>query len=87
MADDNVAQNIYRHKRFVRWSGLFLEVAGVLFIFMDLQADGTITIKTPLIEGSINATYIGLFVIMMGMVLQAITILKEYAPRARHSAP
>ena len=78
MAKDNISDNVYRHKRFVYWSGLFLEVSGVVMIFMDFQSEGELTIKTPLIEGSINATYIGLFVIFMGMILQSITILRKY---------
>ncbi len=78
MTSSKVTDNIYMHKRFVRWSGLFLEVSGVLMIFMDLKSEGTIAIKTPFVDASINATYIGLLVIFMGIILQVVTILKSY---------
>ncbi len=58
--------------------GFFLEYSGVKMIYMDLQSEGSISIKMPYFEGSINATYIGLLVIFMGIVLQVVCIRRNH---------
>lgn len=55
-----------------------LALGGMAMIFMDLRSEGSIAIKTPFISGSLNATYIGLFVIFLGVVLAAIALLRGH---------
>lgn len=70
--------NVFIIKLAVILSGIILEFAGVIMVVMDIKSDGSIFIKTPLIEGSLNATYIGLFVIFMGVMLQVVAIMSKY---------
>jgi hypothetical protein len=58
--------------------GFFLEYSGVKMIYMDLRTEGSISINMPYFEGSMNATYIGLLVILMGIVLQVVCIRSNY---------
>jgi len=59
-------------------SGIILEIAGVVMVFMDYQSQGNMLIRSPVFEGSISATHVGLFVIFLGAVLQCVAILKTY---------
>ncbi len=59
-------------------SGAMLEVAGIAMILLDLKSAGQMSVKTFFIEGQVNATYIGLFVILLGVVLQIVAIMRKY---------
>lgn len=76
--NNDLNRNVFLMKISVIFSGLLLEIGGMIMIFFDFQAQGTIKIKSPIFEGQINATYIGLFVIFMGMILQCVAILRRY---------
>jgi hypothetical protein len=58
--------------------GAVLIIGGVVMILMDIRSEGEIYIKTPIVEGKIRATYLGLLVIFLGVVLQLGAVLKTY---------
>lgn len=78
MNSSEVHHNLFRLRALVILSGILLMLGGMVMVFMDLKSDGAISIKTPVFSGSINATYIGLLVIFMGVALEAIAILRTY---------
>src|SRR5689334_7645023 len=77
MSNIQIHHNQFRLRVMVILSGFFLMIGGVVMIFMDLKSEGSISIKTPFLTGSINATYIGLLVIFMGVVLAVIAITRR----------
>ena len=78
MKESNNVRNTQIIKTMVVVSGIILILAGIIMILMDIKSEGSISIKTPFIEGSINATYVGLLVIFLGVVLELGAILKSY---------
>ena len=80
MSNIQIHHNMFRLRVMVILSGVFLMIGGMVMIFMDLKSEGSISIKTPFLTGSINATYIGLLVIFMGvvLVLSAIAITRRF---------
>lgn len=75
---DNKIRNIQIIKTVVVISGIILIVAGIVMIYMDIKSEGSISIKTPLLEGKIRATYLGLLVIFLGVILEIFAIVKTY---------
>lgn len=75
---DNTTRNVFFVKMAVIGCGLVLELGEIAMILMDIQSQGSIAIKSPIFEGSVNATYIGLLIIFIGMALQSFAILRRY---------
>ena len=65
-------------------SGAMLLVAGVAMILMDIKSEGKISLKLPFIEGTINATSVGVLVLFLGVALELGGILKPYRFTTKH---
>ena len=59
------------------FSGLFLQISGVIMIFRDLQGYGNISVKSLLLNANISATDIGLLVIFLGTIIQIFAIMRR----------
>jgi hypothetical protein len=59
-------------------AGIILVVFGIVMIFKGIKGQESITIKSSLIETSINTSYVGLAAILIGAVLTLVPILKTY---------
>ena len=81
MSNNQIHHNLFKLRVMVILAGVSLMIGGMVMIFMDLKSDGSISIKTPFLAGSINATYIGLLVIFMGVVLNAIAIMRTFTQK------
>ncbi|HUW20018.1 MAG TPA: hypothetical protein VMW16_12020 [Sedimentisphaerales bacterium] len=78
MKTDHSIRNVQITKVIVVLSGIILIVGGTIMVLMDIKSEGSITIRTPVLEGNIRATYIGLLVIFMGVVLELGAIMRRY---------
>jgi hypothetical protein len=78
MNNNEVHHNLYKVRMAVIASGFFLLVGGIVMIFMDLKSEGAISVKSPFFSGSINATYIGLLVIFLGVTLEVVAVMKGF---------
>lgn len=81
---DNSVRNTQIIKVMVVISGIILILAGIAMVFKNIRTEGEISIKTLVVEGSINATHVGLFLIFLGVVLELGVILKTYRLSRKH---
>lgn len=78
MKNRQTVRNVQILKGMVIFAGIILIVFGIAMIFRGIKGQGSITINTSIIEGSINTNYVGLAAIFLGSLLELGAILKTY---------
>jgi len=57
---------------------IILIVFGIAMVFRGIKGQGTITVNTSIISGSINTNYVGIAAIFLGSLLALAAIFKTY---------
>lgn len=84
MISDSFHRNVMLLRLTVIITGALLCAAGIVLIIMDLRPEsGSIQLELPFLTGEISVTYVGLFVIFVGAVLQLSALLKKQSMRSK----